>query len=892
MKNMFLLIVFLISLVGCVHSPEIMKQTPVLLPQVNQLKPDWVSKETESDGKFHYFVGISGKYKLERDARHDAFRDAVKHLAGYIGIYTSIDWESIKVSGQLSSQITDFKVHEQEEIKQIIRACFSRLKAKDWYTERYGDCWKTYVRTKIPADEVERAIMKMEDVWRELAEERQHQQQFHTLLPAFNKIARLTNNTNEGLVTITSDRSSYTPGEIITLRVSLKNDAYLTIFNYDTSGDIKVMLPNYFRKDNFYRQGTHSFRLKAEKPGGIDRLKIFATLKKIEFFDLKRLTATEDIFIIRRGDIFSAEKLANSIIAKIDTLNLNNWGADKCEFRINAPEIILPTTTTIRRKPKLEIKIENLENIFPARCGYYRFNPIGWVKINNNSDIPACRLKVSLMIPDYMKIPYEKEVYVRANSSSKIPLFATFDKEKIFEVNENTHVSAQLKITYENEEVFSETPLLTIFHKNAMDWKKPKSIAGFITPNDESIKEFTAQVIRCLKEVDSFKPKELLHPIAIFEAISALLPKYIPDTRSSRSFPGLVLDSVKYPYETLNLPVGDCDDFTILYATCLASIGKKVALITIPEHVFLAFDTGIHLKNKDMFNLPEGSYLEINDHIWLPMELTKADNSFIDAWQAGAEVYSQFKNSPELKIIDLEDACKIYPAVAINSSGKVLKISQLKKEIILRVDKTTKDIKVNLARIRKELIRKYTSEKNYNQLGYMYAILGEYNQAIEEFTKAKNWNNIGNIYLLQGAYTKAETSYRKAINDNPDNGGIYLNQAICCILQGDEDKAKKYFKQAIELYPDYHQLCFDIGLDWSIEQEDLKAGGIASLILKIKTLLEEVKKRLVEVLTPEKVEEKKLEGHVGIREERGIVWEGMSHEELIRRVCYWQLGLR
>ncbi|MFH1095952.1 MAG: hypothetical protein ABH886_06950 [Candidatus Desantisbacteria bacterium] len=140
--------------------------------------------------------------------------------------------------------------------------------------------------------------------------------------------------------------------------------------------------------------------------------------------------------------------------------------------------------------------------------------------------------------------------------------------------------------------------------------------------------EFTDQIILCLKE-DGIKLKELSQPMAIFEAIMSLSPRYVPDTKDSRSFPGVILDMVKYPVEMLALPAGDCDDFTTLYAACLVSIGRGVALITIPEHIFLAFDTNIHSKHKGLFNLFEGSYLELDDHIWIPMELTKTSSSSI-----------------------------------------------------------------------------------------------------------------------------------------------------------------------------------------------------------------------------------------------------------------------
>jgi len=932
MKKIHLyLLVFLVILPGCVHTGKAIKEQTITaqesglvpvritdnhepndgepLPHHGQpqglslhnngqrtttnVAPTWIYKETESDGEFYYFVGVSAKCSQEQDARHDAFRDAVKQLATYIGVNTSIDWKSIKISGNLASQITNATINEQEEVNIIVNTCFSRLKATDWYAET-DDGWKVFVRAKIPTIEIEKAIKKMEDIWREQAKQKEQEKQFHTLLPAFNKINSLRQPNQN--VWITTDKEVYNPDEIITLNVELKKDAYLTIFNYDTSGDITVLLPNYYKKDNFYHKGKYSFKVKAERFGGISMFKIFATINNFEFFDLKRLSKEENVWSIKRGDNFSAETLANSVIGKINSLEPNSWWESSCEIRINAPEIVLPEVLpTATEMPEIKIEDIRLENIFPAKCNYYRFNPIGWIKISNNSNMPAGQLKISLMIPGYMKVAYEKEVYIKPHSTKEIHFFATFDQEKIF-VSENTPVQAQVKVTYGEKEIFSETPLLTIFNKNAIDWNEPASISGFITPKGQ-IKEFTDRVILCLEEKwtttsGNCPYKEFLLPMAIFEAMMSLSPRYVHDAKDARAFPGVILDMVKYPVETLVLPAGDCDDFTALYAACLVSIGRKVALITIPEHIFLAFDTNIHSKHKGLFNLFEGSYLEIDDHIWIPMELTKTNNSFLAAWQAGAEEYNQLRNSSGLKMIKLEDTCKIYPPVAFYSSAKIPQVS--KEEINHRVENDIKTIDSTIDKVKNELISKYTKQNDYNQLGIMYALDGQYAHALEEFDNAKNWNNLGNIYLLQGNYEKAIESYNKAANEDLADGGIYLNLAICQLLQGNEDKAMEYFKQAIKLYPEYHQVCFNLGLDFNLEPDKNKpcsyeagdkGGGVPAFILKIKALLE---KAIASLRTERDIDEKKLEGYVGIREERGIEWEQMSQEELVMRICYWK----
>jgi hypothetical protein len=52
------------------------------------------------------------------------------------------------------------------------------------------------------------------------------------------------------------------------------------------------------------------------------------------------------------------------------------------------------------------------------------------------------------------------------------------------------------------------------------------------------------------------------------------------------------LDSLNYPYQTLYYWGGNCDDLSILYCSLLEALGVDTACITIPGHIYAAFDTG------------------------------------------------------------------------------------------------------------------------------------------------------------------------------------------------------------------------------------------------------------------------------------------------------------
>ena len=56
---------------------------------------------------------------------------------------------------------------------------------------------------------------------------------------------------------------------------------------------------------------------------------------------------------------------------------------------------------------------------------------------------------------------------------------------------------------------------------------------------------------------------------------------------------GGAVDFLQFPRHTLDYKAGDCDDLSILFNSLLESIGIKTAFITVPGHIFTAFNINI-----------------------------------------------------------------------------------------------------------------------------------------------------------------------------------------------------------------------------------------------------------------------------------------------------------
>jgi hypothetical protein len=99
------------------------------------------------------------------------------------------------------------------------------------------------------------------------------------------------------------------------------------------------------------------------------------------------------------------------------------------------------------------------------------------------------------------------------------------------------------------------------------------------------------------------------------------------------------VDSLNYPYQTLYYRGGDCDDLSILYCAMLEALGIDTAFITIPGHIYCAFDVGIPVQDegeKKGEGWREEGLIEYGRKLWMPVEITAPGEGFYGAWRIGA----------------------------------------------------------------------------------------------------------------------------------------------------------------------------------------------------------------------------------------------------------------
>ena len=149
------------------HTPVTLgPKTQELLRRVPEIEPEWVfNGEDLSDDKNLYFVGISKKFREERDAKSDARTNAGNQFVEYCGVKARVFNEFLSQSSGFSSQVIDSTEIRNKGSKMRAEAYFSRLKVQSTSTEIFrevqsekeiGRFFKIKVLAKIPKSEYQR----------------------------------------------------------------------------------------------------------------------------------------------------------------------------------------------------------------------------------------------------------------------------------------------------------------------------------------------------------------------------------------------------------------------------------------------------------------------------------------------------------------------------------------------------------------------------------------------------------------------------------------------------------------------------------------------------------------------------------------------------------------
>ena len=309
--------------------------------------------------------------------------------------------------------------------------------------------------------------------------------------------------------------------------------------------------------------------------------------------------------------------------------------------------------------------------IFPIFYAHYDNNDFGSVTFTNIEKNDITDIEVSVYIEQFMSVPKVVENFERIKPGEEFTANLTaFLNESIMNQMQNQLSDAVVTVSYKSlgmQNTFETHFFLQTLTRNSMSWEDDKRAAAFVSAKDGAIQRFSRQITVGLRnKIDSTSNPNGLYARAVFEVLKTYGINYVVDPSSVFSTSDTAaVDFLQFPYQTLLYHGGDCDDLSILNCSLLEALGVKTAFITIPGHIYMAFDSGLSQGDADRI-YGKGKYVVQDGKVWIPFEITVPQDSFDLGCKLGIRQWNKYPE--ERKLIPIEEAWKDFKPVTVPES--------------------------------------------------------------------------------------------------------------------------------------------------------------------------------------------------------------------------------
>ncbi len=320
-------------------------------------------------------------------------------------------------------------------------------------------------------------------------------------------------------------------------------------------------------------------------------------------------------------------------------------------------------------KNKLSVELSDMAPVFPVLYSWYNENSFGTVNILNGEDTSITDVDVYFYCEQYMnqkkfcgQIPK-----IKKGETASVNLTAFFNEStlKLLErINANSIVILEYKKLGQKKK--AEIPVsLSVYHRNAMSWEDDRRAAVFVSPNDEEAKSFAMQTASVVRHhlVEGVN-ENLQYAAALFEALNLYGMNYVVDPTSAYAdnVGSTSVDFLQFPHQSLNYRGGDCDDLSILFSSVLEALGIESAFITVPGHIYCAFNTGL-TEEEARQKFTTDILIISEDRAWIPVEITMIKDGFNAAVRYGATEWKKAAANNNAAIYPMHSSWESYKTV-------------------------------------------------------------------------------------------------------------------------------------------------------------------------------------------------------------------------------------
>jgi len=471
--------------------------------------------------------------------------------------------------------------------------------------------------------------------------------------------------------------------------------------------------------------------------------------------------------------------------------------------------------------PRLEIPSVELAPLFPVFRNYFDSHSIGKISLRNNMPDSIEAVKVTFYMKGYMDAPKTcvEIASMKPGEVKAVDVYALLN-ETILGITEETKVQGTIAVEFVyrgSTSVIERTESIRVYDRNAMTWEDDRRAAAFVTAKDPTVLRM-AKAINAVVRDDPSPAASLNFRIAmgLFEELGLYGIRYTVSPMGSyaeASKDRFAVDYLQFPRQTLEYKGGDCSDLSILYSALLESIGIETAFITVPGHIFLAFDSGMGPDEAASTFSRSEDLIIADGKVWVPVEITLVKNGFLPAWKEAGREWRE--NVATRAFYPLHEAWTAYGPVGL--PGEALDLGLLAGDDFRGRYQAAvsefagREVAAREASLKAEIERSGSSPSSINRLGVLYARYGLFDKAREQFEAAAAGGgraaapaliNLGNLAFLKGDWKEARARYEAASTADESSWSALLGLAKVSYECEDYAGAKVFYERALALRPD------------------------------------------------------------------------------------------
>ena len=359
-----------------------------------------------------------------------------------------------------------------------------------------------------------------------------------------------------------------------------------------------------------------------------------------------------------------------------------------------SPGFSVNLSKLFRDETLISMEVKDVKPVFPVLYSWYEKNPFATVALTNEEESGITNVSVSFLQQQYMTQPKLCANFDRIESGESVDVdLLAFFNERMLELIEKIDAQGSVIVEYsvlgqKKEKTFPIT--LGLYSRNSMSWDDDRRAAVFVSSKDPAAMLFSRHVMSSVRsDLRSGVPLNIQYAMGIFEALDEFGINYVidPNSACADNVGSTSIDFLQFPYQTLMYRGGDCDDLSILTCSLFEAVGIKTAFITIPGHIFIAFDSGVKANDAWRYFNSLDEYIVSDGEVWVPLEITLSDEGYTKAWRVGSREWNQAAASGDAMLYKMSDSWQLYRPVSV--AGAQVKFALPEKEqVVSRFDKS------------------------------------------------------------------------------------------------------------------------------------------------------------------------------------------------------------